>query len=133
MSLPFHAGSRRSSQLIGFLPPTSLFSRSVFETKPKMPVYQPVQLPFASLNSALRAAAFGERYASRRPCLPSGSWNSLEPPTKISAFGLAFSAVMRVWSSPAEKANPKADIFVGRSEEHTSELQSRLHLVCRLL
>src|SRR5256884_359098 len=23
--------------------------------------------------------------------------------------------------------------FVGRSEEHTSELQSRLHLVCRLL
>src|SRR5687768_18113321 len=27
------------------------------------------------------------------------------------------------------EANPK----VGRSEEHTSELQSRLHLVCRLL
>src|SRR2546422_8310978 len=23
--------------------------------------------------------------------------------------------------------------FIGRSEEHTSELQSRLHLVCRLL
>src|SRR2546422_6383144 len=26
-----------------------------------------------------------------------------------------------------------AFVFVGRSEEHTSELQSRLHLVCRLL
>src|SRR2546422_7806457 len=25
------------------------------------------------------------------------------------------------------------DLRVGRSEEHTSELQSRLHLVCRLL
>src|SRR2546422_8532306 len=25
------------------------------------------------------------------------------------------------------------NIFIGRSEEHTSELQSRLHLVCRLL
>src|SRR5687768_17797793 len=25
------------------------------------------------------------------------------------------------------------DVFRGRSEEHTSELQSRLHLVCRLL
>src|SRR2546422_7212239 len=25
------------------------------------------------------------------------------------------------------------DLFVQRSEEHTSELQSRLHLVCRLL
>src|SRR2546422_1840442 len=27
----------------------------------------------------------------------------------------------------------RADAHVGRSEEHTSELQSRLHLVCRLL
>src|SRR5687768_17780487 len=26
-----------------------------------------------------------------------------------------------------------ARVMVGRSEEHTSELQSRLHLVCRLL
>src|SRR2546429_6727412 len=25
------------------------------------------------------------------------------------------------------------DFYLGRSEEHTSELQSRLHLVCRLL
>src|SRR2546422_4133034 len=31
-------------------------------------------------------------------------------------------------------AFPRAEIIVnGRSEEHTSELQSRLHLVCRLL
>src|SRR2546422_5023817 len=28
---------------------------------------------------------------------------------------------------------PCANVFLGRSEEHTSELQSRLHLVCRLL
>src|SRR2546422_8292227 len=28
---------------------------------------------------------------------------------------------------------PAATISVARSEEHTSELQSRLHLVCRLL
>src|SRR2546422_11709064 len=27
----------------------------------------------------------------------------------------------------------EADLVVARSEEHTSELQSRLHLVCRLL
>src|SRR2546422_2047055 len=32
------------------------------------------------------------------------------------------------------KASPAADVLInGRSEEHTSELQSRLHLVCRLL
>src|SRR5256884_2914636 len=30
-------------------------------------------------------------------------------------------------------AEPAAKGFDGRSEEHTSELQSRLHLVCRLL
>src|SRR2546422_6469367 len=29
--------------------------------------------------------------------------------------------------------HPPAKQFRGRSEEHTSELQSRLHLVCRLL
>src|SRR2546422_7603635 len=29
--------------------------------------------------------------------------------------------------------NPEANTALGRSEEHTSELQSRLHLVCRLL
>src|SRR2546429_6326546 len=47
--------------------------------------------------------------------------------------------ICRVWSSAAEgRAKPLqslADSFVHfrRSEEHTSELQSRLHLVCRLL
>src|SRR2546422_7727557 len=30
-------------------------------------------------------------------------------------------------------AQPKSKARAGRSEEHTSELQSRLHLVCRLL
>src|SRR5690625_6466583 len=29
--------------------------------------------------------------------------------------------------------NPQFDLATGRSEEHTSELQSRGHLVCRLL
>src|SRR5256884_7170939 len=39
------------------------------------------------------------------------------------------STLMWVWSSPntAVRSTP------ARSEEHTSELQSRLHLVCRLL
>src|SRR2546422_7067885 len=34
--------------------------------------------------------------------------------------------------SPARRPAPQQDA-PGRSEEHTSELQSRLHLVCRLL
>src|SRR2546422_9462237 len=36
----------------------------------------------------------------------------------------------RILSAPAD---PSAAPGRGRSEEHTSELQSRLHLVCRLL
>src|SRR5260370_7591091 len=34
----------------------------------------------------------------------------------------------------ADRGRPRAaQVFVGRSEEHTSELQSHLNLVCRLL
>src|SRR2546422_7755032 len=39
-------------------------------------------------------------------------------------------------SAPVERAvsaEGRAEGSLGRSEEHTSELQSRLHLVCRLL
>src|SRR2546429_2083367 len=43
----------------------------------------------------------------KAPPLPSGPWRPLKPPVKIESSR--------------------------RSEEHTSELQSRLHLVCRLL
>jgi hypothetical protein len=57
-SLPFQAGSRRSSQLAGFLLPTSPM-RVLFEMKAKMPVYQPVHSPVASLNFASMSFAFG--------------------------------------------------------------------------
>ena len=46
--------------------------------------------------------------------------------------------VLRVNGSPAQQKRLYAEVLAGRrfgnrSEEHTSELQSRLHLVCRLL
>src|SRR5256884_6355159 len=47
--------------------------------------------------------------------------------------GLAFAAT---WCRPARTSPPSVcgrSSACGRSEEHTSELQSRLHLVCRLL
>src|SRR2546422_4246125 len=34
---------------------------------------------------------------------------------------------------PPRELPRRASVWRGRSEEHTSELQSRLHLVCRLL
>src|SRR5687768_18232135 len=36
-------------------------------------------------------------------------------------------------SPPPSSIPPRASCACNRSEEHTSELQSRLHLVCRLL
>src|SRR5687768_17830142 len=47
---------------------------------------------------------------------------SARPPARRRPHG-------RSSSSPDGRYSPRA----GRSEEHTSELQSRLHLVCRLL
>src|SRR2546422_8637069 len=49
---------------------------------------------------------------------------------------VAFSTLSSASSSrPQETASdtPSSSMTEGRSEEHTSELQSRLHLVCRLL
>src|SRR2546422_9654473 len=46
----------------------------------------------------------------------------------------AESAAAAAQQASAEEAEPQATPAAGaRSEEHTSELQSRLHLVCRLL
>src|SRR3989442_6382837 len=41
--------------------------------------------------------------------------------------------VLRIINEQHLEAGNAAGVFGGRSEEHTSELQSRPHLVCRLL
>src|SRR2546422_7052727 len=50
---------------------------------------------------------------------------------KLIATGAAEAAV--AVNHAVHFINPAAKVEPGRSEEHTSELQSRLHLVCRLL
>src|SRR5687768_18006359 len=52
-------------------------------------------------------------------------------PLTISAT-IIFMLILRGWLQEASKADIVM-VFGLRSEEHTSELQSRLHLVCRLL
>src|SRR2546422_8590655 len=50
------------------------------------------------------------------------------------ATGLCVGAVLLALRRPARAQDSLSDVgLVTRSEEHTSELQSRLHLVCRLL
>src|SRR2546429_2154956 len=51
-----------------------------------------------------------------------------------SAFGKGMTdAMFKELQAIIGMANETNKLVTGRSEEHTSELQSRLHLVCRLL
>src|SRR2546422_8061886 len=49
------------------------------------------------------------------------------------AAGTGFDAALMAATGRQEKRRWKLGAYLARSEEHTSELQSRLHLVCRLL
>src|SRR2546422_7243205 len=74
-----------------------------------------------------RACSIGSRVRSRSPAsLRSSSVpNCSRSPTSAQSIG----------RSPRRSTfeRPWCDVLPPRSEEHTSELQSRLHLVCRLL
>src|SRR5437870_7271485 len=54
-----------------------------------------------------------------------------------SRVGCSMQCPLTIWASVLNSSQPEAQIVNGhcieRSEEHTSELQSRGHLVCRLL
>src|SRR2546429_6097115 len=76
------------------------------------------------------AASFPKISAARfSSWLTVGSSPYTSSPTSASAIARRISGVGRVTVSLRRSTTP-AGI---RSEEHTSELQSRLHLVCRLL
>src|SRR5690606_40399308 len=49
------------------------------------------------------------------------------------AFGYRHFVVNHIWTSPGQLADLRGRLAETRSEEHTSELQSRENLVCRLL
>src|SRR2546429_4498911 len=88
--------------------------------------------------------------ASRRPSVPTASasgppgnwvrsWRTVA--TRLSIDVLVFHASPRNWVASAsawiagvfDPNGLTCPLLSSRSEEHTSELQSRLHLVCRLL
>src|SRR2546429_4274502 len=65
---------------------------------------------------------------------PKGCVHAPEPPSVTSPYGATMMKrsllqnSAQTWNHPSGVEEPST-----RSEEHTSELQSRLHLVCRLL
>src|SRR5690348_15166954 len=71
------------------------------------------------------------------PVLPPGDvgWTQKVNPVLAESAGWPqlVSTVRTVWSSLPAGQRASAVIFASRSEEHTSELQSPVHLVCRLL
>src|SRR3989442_11629430 len=70
-------------------------------------------------------------FRSRRRSVPRRRSASTRRPACAPAHAAARLARALLPSAPATRLAERAP--VGRSEEHTSELQSRPHLVCRLL
>src|SRR2546422_7386696 len=70
-----------------------------------------------------------------RSTVSSRMWSAstCQPFFQSSAFTAASAAASTLDGSEPMNVCSRFDLFQTRSEEHTSELQSRLHLVCRLL
>src|SRR2546422_6332354 len=87
----------------------------------------PLRLPHVRDRGEVRAATLGHSSSS---CYSCNTWwtaaIAIDPSPTADAARLTLP--LRT-SPPAARRGPKNS----RSEEHTSELQSRLHLVCRLL
>src|SRR5690625_3898763 len=60
--------------------------------------------------------------------------DGFEAPEEIDQrHALCAALVYHLWRGPDDELDRRIEGFLRRSEEHTSELQSRGHLVCRLL
>src|SRR2546429_4470373 len=96
-----------------------------------------------------RSTLFPSTTLSRSHPPPHGSWSGgpLPPAGRRPPIALPLPPRFPVWRQKWESPNPVdapepdglpssslgESFYDPRSEEHTSELQSRLHLVCRLL
>src|SRR2546429_1729796 len=93
-------------------------------------IRRPPRSPLFPYTTLFRSPSIAWRPASRC-CTVSAS---LQPPSRRStphgALGLPFLAITHSQLTEQVASPHSSD---RRSEEHTSELQSRLHLVCRLL
>src|SRR3712207_8747867 len=61
------------------------------------------------------------------------SWSTFSTETRIEEDSAPFSSFQATFFSTASTGSATTAFTAGRSEEHTSELQSRQYLVCRLL
>src|SRR2546422_7859680 len=85
--------------------------------------------PYTTLSRSKRSSALLSSYASADPACPHCGKHALR--RLVSSFATVSSSE----GDGGEMGDDFAAVALARarSEEHTSELQSRLHLVCRLL
>src|SRR3989442_11651997 len=85
------------------------------------------------MDSDVRVRAFTRRSAVVREGITSPPLTGTVPGT--GGIGRAYGLMLRWWRMVENQRSikPYAPPIPPRSEEHTSELQSRPHLVCRLL
>src|SRR5690625_6992680 len=95
---------------------------------------------FVSCNTACRCANVprAESCPVRRIGIPSckiEAYVNASPAPQSALFPSSntFSLRFKIFSSFLNTLKPSGRLSIPRSEEHTSELQSRGHLVCRLL
>src|SRR2546422_7628370 len=117
--------------LVGYKSPASILSVVVLPAPfgPRNATISPGSIPNVTSRTACTSRYRGRRSARRAPRSPGSrtfTWNVLlnRSASTIDGMGVReiYPGTPGVW--------PQQPL---RSEEHTSELQSRLHLVCRLL
>src|SRR5256884_626276 len=93
---------------------------------PKTPPLTPSPLPRARVAHPCKSPSSGNRSRAAPPLVQSARTRQCpaSSPTRLS---------QPIDPGPSFSIFPNALALRPRSEEHTSELQSRLHLVCRLL
>src|SRR5207302_10949350 len=92
----------------------------------------PTPFPYTTLFRSIGATPTAR--SSCRPVSPTSNWNIVTPSPLPAADRFASTMSFFALCRRQAAANGTRSIqFVARSEEHTSELQSRENLVCRLL
>src|SRR5256884_6035217 len=87
--------------------------------------------PYTTLFRSKGRSRSDERRLQRKTQIPGGNVAHFpSPPSLTVSTGACSGSCGAIWGV---SARPGMAARLERSEEHTSELQSRLHLVCRLL
>src|SRR2546422_7861082 len=123
---PERGGATTSSS---YTPATASSART---TNRAVPTWDPPIGTIESRASSRNGAPLGSYRMALAVCCPESA--SVTVATRVAPAGATRRKYRRTWPGPTGRRSSNNGLSGRlRSEEHTSELQSRLHLVCRLL